>query len=73
MKNNFVILITAYNDEKWVKYNIASILNQTYDNYKVLFYDDASTDNTYKTVKEIVKNNKKFIVTTREKKYASFI
>ena len=67
MKNNFVILITAYNDEKWVKYNIASILNQTYSNYKVLFYDDASKDNTYKTVKEIVKNNKKFIVTTREK------
>jgi len=67
MKNNFIILITAYNDEKWVEYNIASILNQTYDNYKVLFYDDASTDNTYKIVKEIVKNNNKFIVTTREK------
>ena len=48
--NKFVILITAYNDEKWVEYNIASILNQTYSNYKVLYYDDASTDNTYQEV-----------------------
>ena len=67
MRNKFIILITAYNDEKWVEYNIASILNQTYSNYKVLYYDDASTDNTYKAVKEIVQDNNKFIVTTREK------
>lgn len=67
MKNKFIILITAYNDEKWVEYNIASILNQTYNNYKVLYYDDASTDNTFKAVKKIVQDNNKFIVTTREK------
>ena len=64
--NKFVILITAYNDEKWVEYNIASILNQTYSNYKVLYYDDASTDNTYQEVSKIVKNNIKFTVTTRK-------
>jgi len=64
--NKFVILITAYNDEKWVEYNIASILNQTYINYKVLYYDDASTDNTYQEVSKIVENNSKFTVTTRK-------
>lgn len=64
--NKFVILITAYNDEKWVEYNIASILNQTYSNYKVLYYDDASTDNTYQEVSKIVENNSKFTVTTRK-------
>ena len=64
--NKFIILITAYNDEKWVEYNIASILNQTYSNYKVLYYDDASTDNTFQEVNKIVQNNDKFIVTTRK-------
>jgi len=64
--NKFVVLITAYNDEKWVEYNIASILNQTYSNYKVLYYDDASTDNTYQEVNKIVQNNNKFTVTTRK-------
>lgn len=66
-KHKFVILITAYNDEKWVEYNIASILNQTYSNYKVLYYDDASTDNTYQEVNKIVGNKRNFIVTTHKK------
>jgi len=64
--NKFIILITAYNDEKWVEYNIASILNQTYSNYKVLYYDDASTDNTFQEVNKIVQNNDKFTITTRK-------
>tara|TARA_R110001592_G_scaffold71981_3_gene219688 strand:- start:6478 stop:8175 length:1698 start_codon:yes stop_codon:yes gene_type:complete len=67
MKNKFVILVTSYNDEAWVEYNIASILNQTYSNYKVLYYDDASTDNTYKVVSEITQDNNKFIINTRKK------
>jgi glycosyltransferase involved in cell wall biosynthesis len=66
-QNKFIILITAYNDEEWVEYNIASILNQTYSNYKVLYYDDASTDNTYKVVSEITQDNNKFNITTRKK------
>jgi glycosyltransferase involved in cell wall biosynthesis len=66
-QNKFVILITAYNDEKWVEYNIASLLNQTYSNYKVLYYDDASTDNTYKLASEITQDNNKFVITTRKK------
>jgi glycosyltransferase involved in cell wall biosynthesis len=66
-QNKFIILITAYNDEEWVEYNIASILNQTYSNYKVLYYDDASTDNTYKVVSEITQDNNKFTINTRKK------
>jgi glycosyltransferase involved in cell wall biosynthesis len=55
MKNNkFKIVIPSYNNEKWIEYNIASILNQTYNNYDVLYIDDCSTDDTYNKVVEIV-------------------
>ena len=55
-QNKFKIIVPSYNNEAWVEYNLASIINQTYKNYNVLYIDDNSTDNTYSKVKEIVKN-----------------
>ena len=42
-KNLFKIIVPSFNNEDWVEYNIDSILNQTYDNYKVLYV--YATDN----------------------------
>jgi glycosyltransferase involved in cell wall biosynthesis len=56
MINKFKIVIPSYNNEKWLEPNLASILNQTYTNYEVLYIDDCSTDNTYAKVLEIVKD-----------------
>ncbi len=53
-KNLFKIIVPSFNNEDWVEYNIASILNQTYSNYKVLYISDASTDDTYNKVNDIV-------------------
>jgi glycosyltransferase involved in cell wall biosynthesis len=53
-QNKFKIITPSYNNEEWVEYNLASILNQTYKNYEVLYIDDHSTDNTYNKVLEIV-------------------
>ena len=53
-QNKFRIITPSYNNEEWIEYNLASILNQTYTNYKVTYIDDASTDNTYEKVKETV-------------------
>ena len=55
-QNRFKIVIPSYNNENWWEPNIASILNQTYTNYEVLYIDDCSTDNTYKLVNDIVKD-----------------
>lgn len=55
-QNKFKIITPSYNNEEWVEYNIASILNQTYKNYEVLYINDASTDNTYERVISIVGN-----------------
>ena len=56
INNKFKIITPSFNNEEWVEYNIASILNQTYTNYEVLYIDDNSTDNTYEKVLEIVKD-----------------
>ena len=44
--NHFTIVILSYNNEDWVAKNFNSALNQDYDNYDIVFVDDASTDKT---------------------------
>jgi hypothetical protein len=67
--NKFKIIIASFNNEDFVDYNVASVLNQTYTNYDVLYIDDASTDDTYDKVQEIVGdlNNWKVIKNTENK------
>lgn len=52
--NKFTIIVPSFNNEEWAETNLASILNQTYENYRVIYIDDASTDETYSTVCNIV-------------------
>ncbi len=52
-----VVLITSYNNAKWVKENLESACCQEYTNYRVIYIDDASTDNTYTLVKEWLEEN----------------
>tara|TARA_B100000035_G_C21026882_1_gene566626 strand:+ start:520 stop:1290 length:771 start_codon:yes stop_codon:yes gene_type:complete len=54
LKNNhFTIVILSYNNEEWVSKNLKSAINQDYNNYDIVFVDDASTDKTLEKVKEI--------------------
>lgn len=46
MNNRFVILIGSYNNGQWVSQNIESVISQTYTNWKVVYYNAASTDDT---------------------------
>jgi glycosyltransferase involved in cell wall biosynthesis len=68
----FVFIISSYNNAKWVQRNLNSINNQSYTNWRVIYVDDASTDNTYKLVNDYIKSNNlrnKFIVIKNEKNY----
>lgn len=49
----FKIIITSYNNEKWVEHCLASIINQTYKDWEIIFVDDCSQDSTYSKAKEI--------------------
>ena len=40
------IILPLYNCEKFLKYTVQSVQNQTYDNWELIIVDDASTDNS---------------------------
>jgi len=44
------VLMPAYNSELYIAEAIESILNQTYQNFELLIYDDGSSDNTRKII-----------------------
>ena len=44
----FVLIIPSYNNEEYVDKNLWSVLDQEYQNYRVIFIDDCSNDATYK-------------------------
>ena len=66
-QNKFKIVIPSYNNEEWVETNVESILEQTYQNYEVLYINDASTDNTLQLVTDMVGNNPKWKIVSNPK------
>ena len=56
--NKFKIVIPSFNNQEWVEPNMASIIQQTYTNYEVLYIDDDSTDDTLYDVNKIIRTQK---------------
>jgi glycosyltransferase involved in cell wall biosynthesis len=42
----FVVIVPSFNNSEWVERNLRSIFEQKYDNFRVIYIDDASTDET---------------------------
>jgi len=57
MKNKPLVSVVmpVYNGEKFLRYSIKSILNQTYRNFEFIIIDDGSTDNSLKIIKDYQK------------------
>lgn len=51
----FVILIASYNNEQYARESIKSVLNQRYSNYRVIFINDCSGDNTLEITQDAIK------------------
>lgn len=72
-ENRFIIISPSFNNEKWVEVYYDSINNQTYSNYKVIYINDNSTDNTQSEIKKLAGNNPKFtIINHKENKGAAY-
>ncbi len=50
----FVIVIPSYNNEKWVENNLRSAIQQNYKNYRIIYIDDCSSDNTFINARKII-------------------
>lgn len=52
----FVVIIPSYNNEDYVEKNLWSVLEQEYENFRVIFIDDGSTDDTFKRATDCVES-----------------
>lgn len=48
------VIITSYNNGKYLKTAIDSVVNQSYDNIEIIVSDDASTDNSRKVMETYI-------------------
>ena len=55
MEEKVDVLLATYNGEKYLKEQIDSILNQTYQNINLIISDDNSNDSTRKILEEYKK------------------
>lgn len=53
MREEVAILLTTYNGEKYISEQIASIMNQTYQDFVCYVHDDGSTDHTVDILREL--------------------
>lgn len=53
----FVIVIPSYNNSAYCEHNLMSVLTQNYNNYRVIYIDDCSKDDTYEKVKSMIERS----------------
>jgi glycosyltransferase involved in cell wall biosynthesis len=53
-----VVVIPSFNNKEWYQRNLDSVLSQNYQNFRVIYIDDASPDGTGALVKAYVKEKK---------------
>ena len=60
------IIMNCHNGEKFLRKSLNSVINQTYKNWELIFYDNQSVDKSKKILKSFKNNKIKYI---RSKKY----
>ncbi|GAB5411427.1 MAG: hypothetical protein ChlgKO_05410 [Chlamydiales bacterium] len=72
----FVILIPSYNNEKYCARNIHSALSQRYENFRILYVNDASTDKTLEIAQDLIEqkdiHNRIEILDNKERHYSLY-
>lgn len=66
------VILATYNRDKMLRNAIDSVLSQTYQNFRLIIYDNASTDKTEEVVKEAVDRDKRVSYIKRNKNIGVF-
>ena len=51
------VIIPSYNNKDWYQQNLGSVYHQNYENYQVIYINDASPDDTGKLVQQYIKDS----------------
>ena len=60
----FVVVIPSYKNSQWCIQNITSALNQNYNQFRIIFTDDCSPDDTFSRVRDVVNSSSKGKIVT---------
>lgn len=72
MKPDVSIIIACYNKETLINETIASVINQSYQNWELLIIDDYSTDNSVAVIKNQLNDKRITLIENTENKGANF-
>ena len=56
-EKHIVVVVPSYNNSKWYQLNLSRIFDQKYSNYRVIYIDDCSDDNTGQLVEQFIKQS----------------
>ena len=56
-EKSFVIVCASYNNKEWYRWNLDSLMNQNYTNYRIIYIDDCSSDGTADLVAEYIQEH----------------
>lgn len=62
MKETISIIVPVHNAEKYIQETIASVLEQTYEEWELILIDDCSTDNSVEVMEKIKEDNSEKII-----------
>lgn len=57
MENTVTVIIPVYNGEKYLEQCLNSLINQDYENIKIVVVNDASSDNSVEIIEEFIKKD----------------
>ena len=67
MKTHFNVVVPLYNADEWVLRNLKTLKAQNYDNFSVVYVNDASSDNSKQIIEEQIKDLENFHLINKEK------
>ena len=63
---DITVLMPVYNDERFVRFSIESILNQTFQDFEFIIINDASNDNTLKILNDYKNQDSRIIIASND-------
>lgn len=61
-QNRFIVIVTCYNKEKWIRFNINSVKQQSYGKFLAIYGYDKSTDDTRSEIEKHISGDDRFIL-----------